>query len=193
MIDFDKSNGLIPAIVQDDSTKQVLMLGYMNKQALDATKNTGNVTFYSRSKKRLWTKGEESGNFLEVVKISEDCDHDTILIQASPKGPTCHSGSVSCFGDEEFSLKILGKDIIKRANASPKESYTARLVKGGVKATGSKVTEEAEEVVRAAGKETKQRVIEESADLFYHALVLMLIRDVTLDDVETELKSRRKN
>jgi phosphoribosyl-ATP pyrophosphohydrolase/phosphoribosyl-AMP cyclohydrolase len=192
MIDFDKSNGLVPAIIQDEASGQVLMLGYMNKAAYEQTKKSGKVTFYSRSKKRLWVKGEESGNFLNLVDIKEDCDSDTLLISVRPEGPTCHTGSYSCFGEEDFGLKGLERDIKKRSKASPKESYTARLVSGGAKAAGAKVTEEAEEVVKAASEETKQRVIEESADLFYHTLVLMRVKDVTLTDVEAELSSRRK-
>ncbi len=192
MINFDKSKGLVPAIIQDVSSKQVLMLGYMNKAALEQTKKTGRVTFYSRSKNRLWTKGEESGNFLEVVSIKEDCDNDTLLITARPHGPACHTGSYSCFGAEEFDIKLLERDIAERAKADPKESYTARLTAGGVKAAGAKVSEEAEEVVRAADKETRQRLIEESADLFYHTLVLMRIKNVSMADVESELKNRRK-
>ncbi|HEX5798154.1 MAG TPA: bifunctional phosphoribosyl-AMP cyclohydrolase/phosphoribosyl-ATP diphosphatase HisIE [Candidatus Saccharimonadales bacterium] len=193
MINFDKSNGLVPAIIQDEASGQVLMLGYMDKPAYAQTKKSGKVTFYSRSKGRLWTKGEESGNFLNLVDIKEDCDSDALLISVRPEGPTCHTGSYSCFGMENFGLKGLERDIAKRAKASPKDSYTARLVKGGVKAAGAKVTEEAEEVVRAAREETEQRVIEESADLFYHSLVLMHIKNVTLAEVEKELSSRRKH
>jgi phosphoribosyl-ATP pyrophosphohydrolase/phosphoribosyl-AMP cyclohydrolase len=127
-----------------------------------------------------------------LVEIKEDCDNDTLLILADPAGPTCHTGSYSCFGDEDFGLKSLERDIIKRSKTDPKDSYTARLVKGGVKAAGAKVTEEAGEVVQAAESETKQRLIEESADLFYHTLVLMHIKNVSLTDVEAELKTRRK-
>lgn len=192
MINFDKSNGLVPAIVQDSASKQVLMLGYMDDAAYKQTKSSGKVTFYSRSKKRLWVKGEESANFLNVIEIKEDCDNDTLLILARPEGPTCHTGSYSCFGGEEFGLKSLEGSIAKRAKANPKESYTARLAGGGVKAVGAKVTEEAEEVVLAAAKETKQRLIEESADLFYHTLVLMHVKNVTLADVESELAKRRR-
>lgn len=193
MIDFKKSDGLIPAIIQDSVSKQVLMLGYMDESAYAQTKKTGKVTFYSRSKKRLWVKGEESGNFLNLIEIKEDCDKDTLLILARPEGPTCHTGSYSCFGEEDFALKSLERDIAKRAKADAKESYTASLVKGGVESAGAKVEEEAEEVVRAAREETKQRVIEESADLLYHTLVLMYLKNVTLKDVESELANRRKN
>jgi len=193
MINFDKSEGLVPAIIQDEASGQVLMLGYMNKAAYEQTKKSGKVTFYSRSKKRLWVKGEESKNFLNLVEIKEDCDSDALLVSVRPEGPVCHTGTYSCFGGEEFGLTGLERDISIRAKASPKESYTARLIKGGVKAAGAKVTEEAEEVVRAADKETKQRVVEESADLFYHTLVLMFIKNVTLTDVESELLSRRQH
>ena len=193
MIDFDKSNGLVPAIVQDSKTRQVLMLGYMNKEAYARTKKTGKVTFYSRSKKRLWTKGEESGNFLNLVGIKEDCDHDTLLISAEPAGPTCHTGSYSCFGDEEFSLKTLEKIIESRSGAGENESYTSRLLSAGVEAISAKITEEAEEVIRAATSETKQRLTEESADLLYHLLVLMKLKSITLADVESELSTRHKS
>lgn len=192
MINFNKSKGLVPAIIQDAASDQVLMLGYMNEAAYKQTKKSGKVTFYSRSKKRLWVKGEESGNFLDVVEIKEDCDKDTLLIMARPAGPTCHTGDYSCFGGEEFGLKSLERDIAKRAKADPNESYTARLVSGGIEAAGAKVSEEAEEVVVAADRESRQRLIEESADLFYHTLVLMRIKDVSLGDVESELKKRCK-
>ncbi len=192
MIDFDKSSGLVPAIVQDSKTRQVLMLGYMNEEAYAHTKKTGKVTFYSRSKKRLWVKGEESDNFLNLVEIKEDCDNDALLVSAKPAGPACHTGTYSCFGDEEFSLETLEKIIDSRSEAGEDESYTSRLLKGGVKAINAKISEEAGEVVQAAKSETKQRLTEESADLLYHLLVLMKPKDVTLADIESELSARRK-
>lgn len=191
MIDFDKSNGLVPAVIQDSLTGQVLMLGYMNQEAFEQTKKSGRVTFYSRSKNRLWVKGEQSGNFLNLVDIKEDCDHDTLLVSVRPEGPVCHTGSFSCFGDEEFNLKTLEKDIEKRADADPKESYTALLISEGVDKINDKVTEEASEVVQAAEKETKQRLREESADLLYHLMVLLKAKKISLNEVENELKSRR--
>ena len=191
MIDFKKSDGLVPAIIQDAASRQVLMLGYMNEPAYKQTKKSGKVTFYSRSKKRLWVKGEESGNFLNVVDIKEDCDNDALLILARPEGPTCHTGSYSCFGEEEFSLKTLEKDIIKRTGADPKESYTALLASEGIEKINNKITEEAEEVTRAAVSETSRRVVEESADLLYHLLVLLTQKKITLSDVEAELETRR--
>ncbi|HET7673228.1 MAG TPA: bifunctional phosphoribosyl-AMP cyclohydrolase/phosphoribosyl-ATP diphosphatase HisIE [Candidatus Saccharimonadales bacterium] len=190
-IDFDKNGGLVPAIIQDADSRQVLMLGYMNEEALDKTRKSGKVTFYSRSKNRLWVKGEESGNFLNLINIKEDCDKDTLLISAKPEGSVCHTGSHSCFGDEEFNLKTLEKDIEKRADADPKESYTALLISGGVDKISDKIIEEAGEVVQAAEKETKQRLREESADLLYHLIVLLKAKKVSLNDVENELKSRR--
>ncbi len=192
MINFDKSGGLVPAIIEDAATGQVLMLGYMNEQAYKQTLKSGQVTFYSRSKGRLWVKGEESGNSLTLVEIKEDCDGDALLIRANPSGPTCHTGSYSCFGEEKFSLRTLEKIIERRSAADPYASYTARLIKGGVKAAGEKVTEEAEEAVRAAASETKKRLVEEAADLFYHTMVLMHIKKVSLADVESELKDRRQ-
>lgn len=192
MINFNKSNGLVPAIIQDSETGQVLMLGYMNEPAYKQTKKSSKVTFYSRSKKRLWVKGEESGNFLNLVRISEDCDSDALLVLVRPEGPVCHTGSYSCFGQEKFGLRGLERDITKRSKTNVGESYTARLVAGGVEAIGAKVTEEAEEAVRAATRESRQRLIEESADLFYHTLVLMNFKKVSLDDVESELQKRRR-
>lgn len=192
MINFGKSDGLVPAIIQDSVSGQVLMLGYMDDIAYKQTKRSGKVTFYSRSKGRLWVKGEESGNFLNVIDIKEDCDNDTLLIAARPEGPVCHTGSYSCFGEEAFGLKSLERDITKRAGADPKESYTADLVRGGVEMAGAKVTEEAAEVVQAAESETRQRLVEESADLFYHVLVLTYIKEVTLAEIESELARRRR-
>jgi len=189
------SRGLVPAIVQDARTSSVLMLGYMNRKALDATLQSGFVTFFSRSKKRLWMKGEESGNTLKVVSISTDCDSDTLLIQAIPAGPTCHTGKQSCFTADETSLETIGfliETIRNRSAGNDEKSYTRSLLKGGIDAYGEKVLEEAEEVVRAARSEGKQRTIEESADLLYHLLVLMRGEGIEIDDVMEELRRRRK-
>jgi len=191
MIDFSKNSGLIPAIIQDSETKQVLMLGYMNKEAFDKTNKEKRVTFYSRNKKRLWTKGEESGNFLKVVEIKRDCDDDTLLILVNPAGPVCHKGSFSCFGAEEFSLKTLETDIVKRPGANPGASYTALLLNNGVDGIGEKIIEEARELVEAGKTETKHRVVEEAADLLYHVLVLLKLKKVKLADIEYELEFRR--
>ena len=186
---------LIPAIVQDADTSQVLMLGYMNQEALQKTRETRLVTFYSRSKKRLWQKGETSGNRLELVEIKEDCDQDALLILARPTGPTCHTGSTSCFSNDPVSsLEVLGRLIRKidyrSKNADASTSYTKELLDGGVEACGAKVLEEAEEVVRAARLEGKQRTIEEAADVLYHLLTLLKVSDVSFDSVLQELQKR---
>ncbi len=201
MIDYETINwqknadGLLPVIVQDADTAQVLMLGYMNCAALKATLATKQVTFYSRSKKRLWQKGETSGNTLRLVEITMDCDADTILVQAIPCGPTCHTGSQSCFGESELPMVTLGyllRTISERASRGTSNSYTKVLLDGGVDACGAKVLEEAEEVVRAAKGEGEQRTVEEAADLLYHLLVLLEQREISFDRVATELKKRRK-
>lgn len=171
---------LIPTIIQNVATKQVLMLGYSNAESLKKTKTTGRVWFYSRSRARLWEKGETSGNFLNTVDIIEDCDQDALLILVKPVGPTCHTGTVSCFADI---LEKLITTIANRKNTLPKESYTTSLFNGGTKRIGHKVIEEAIEVVQAARFESKQRLTEESADLFYHLLVLLVDRGVTWPEV----------
>src|SRR3990167_3054727 len=158
-VNFKKQNGLVPAIIQDANTCKVLMLGFMNKGAYQKTRRTKRVTFYSRSKKRLWTKGETSGNYLEVVDIKPDCDRDAILIKAIPKGPTCHSGAYSCFGEESGNNIIFFESlralVEKRKHDMPEGSYTAFLFRAGVSKIGAKVTEEAKEVARAAMSEGK--------------------------------------
>ena len=196
-LDWQKDqSGLLPAIIQDARTGKVLMLGYMNQQAFEQTATSGFVTFYSRSKKRLWKKGEESGNTLRVISIRSDCDRDTILIQADPSGPACHTGAVSCFGNEESALETLGSLIEtirdRSESGNPNGSYTRSLLDGGVDACGAKVLEEAEEVVRAAKQEGKQRTIEESADLLFHLLVLLRSQGIEIEEVAEELKKRRK-
>ncbi|MDO8648765.1 MAG: bifunctional phosphoribosyl-AMP cyclohydrolase/phosphoribosyl-ATP diphosphatase HisIE [Candidatus Peregrinibacteria bacterium] len=186
---------LLPAIVQDARTGQVVMLGYMNRKAMRRTTRTGFVTFYSRSKKRLWMKGETSGNVLQFVSASADCDGDAILIRAIPSGPTCHTGRCSCFNADEGSLETLGllvETIRERSQGNDAQSYTMQLLTGGVKAYGAKVLEEAEEVVRAARSEGKQRTIEEAADLLYHLLVLLRGEGIEIDAVAEELRERRK-
>lgn len=190
----DKS-GLLPAIVQDQRTGQVLMLGYMNEEALKQTQQTGFVTFYSRSKGRLWQKGETSGNSLRFVSFAGDCDSDALLIRAIPTGPTCHTGQRSCFNADESALETLGfliETIRKRSEGNDAKSYTKQLLDGGIDAYGAKVLEEAEEVVRAARQEGKQRTIEEAADVLYHLLVLLRGQNLEIDDVAAELKRRRR-
>jgi len=189
-------DGLLPAIVQDRDTGQVLMLGYMNSKALEETIKAKLVTFYSRSKERLWKKGETSGNVLAVDSILTDCDRDTLLIRTKPKGPTCHVGTRSCFGDEnELALETIGlliRAIAERALSGDRKSYTKKLLAGGVEACGEKVLEEAQEVVNAAKDEGKQRTIEEAADLLYHLLVLLKGQSIILDEVSQELRKRRR-
>jgi len=195
-VDWNKLKGLIPAIVQDGSTGRVLMLGFMNEEALEKTLETRRVTFWSRSRKCLWTKGETSGNYLELEEIRQDCDNDTLLVVAKPQGPCCHRGTLSCFaGDDEFSgpefLGYLERLIAKRRKEMPEGSYTTRLFAKGLPEIAKKVGEEAVEVVLSASQE-KLRSIEESADLLYHLLVFLNQREVTLGDVMEELRSRSR-
>lgn len=184
---------LTPAIIQDAVTKQVLMLGYMNDEALQRTKETGLVWFYSRSKQRLWQKGEVSKNVLRVVQIFEDCDADTLLILAQPAGSACHTGSVSCFAHDEMKdvLAELAATISARTQANPDKSYTARLLQQGLPFIAAKVAEEAAEVLYAAKHETPERLKEEVCDELYHLLVLLQQRGVLWLDIETELKNRQ--
>lgn len=183
-------NGLIPAIVQDADTLQVLMLGFMNEEALEKTIADGRVTFFSRSKNRLWQKGETSGNFLKVIEIKEDCDNDSLLILARPQGPTCHTGTPSCFGKSPFDLLQLFQLINQRKNAMPKNSYTSSLFTAGLDKILAKIEEESKEVVRAAQSEGKQRLIEESCDVLYHLFVLLSNEAITMAEVQEELKKR---
>ena len=191
------SDELIPGIVQDDHTGQVLMLGYVNEESLQLTRETGLVHFYSRSRQQLWKKGETSGNTLSLVSISEDCDADALLIRAIPAGPTCHTGSVSCFGDTEARFGVLQglwQTIQDRAEMRPQGSYTVSLLEGGVEAAGRKVVEEAVEVLLAAKDHAvggdPNRVSEEAADLVYHLLVLLAQRGVDLESVMKVLENR---
>lgn len=193
-LDWEKQDGLIPAIVQDVATGEVRMLGYMDRDALAATCREGLVTFYSRSRKCLWRKGESSGHVLEVAAIHSDCDRDTILILANPKGPTCHLGSSSCFGDEGapgtgFLAELAGK-LAERATADPSDSYTARLVAAGVKRIAQKVGEEAVEVALAATAGNADEVTAETADLLYHLSVLLPEAGTSWNEVIAELKRR---
>ncbi|MGN6477096.1 MAG: bifunctional phosphoribosyl-AMP cyclohydrolase/phosphoribosyl-ATP diphosphatase HisIE [Flavipsychrobacter sp.] len=192
--DFNKGNGLLPAIIQDAYTMQVLMLGYMNEEALAQTQATGLVTFYSRSKQRLWTKGETSGNTLSVVDISMDCDADTILIKAKPYGPVCHTGSQSCFGDETNKgfLYSLEQTIEQRINEKNQGSYTSKLFERGINKIAQKVGEEAIELVIETKDDNIDLFKNEAADLLYHMLILFKAKGINMEDVEAILKERRK-
>ena len=193
---FSKSqNGLLPAIIQDSVTKTVLMLGYMNKEAFQKTKETEQVTFYSRSKKRIWVKGEESGNFLKLVKIKVDCDQDAILITANPQGPTCHTGTDSCWGETNQShygfLTELEEIITERKKTNADNSYVASLFREGINKIAQKVGEEAVETVIEAKDENSELFLNESADLLFHFLILLKEKGFSLNDVEAVLKNRK--
>lgn len=195
-LDFDKVGGLIPAIIQDNETNKVLMLGYMNQEALDKTKELGKVTFYSRTKQRLWTKGEESGNFLKVISIQEDCDQDTLLIKVNPVGPVCHTGADTCFKEENrediMFFKHLQRFIEKRHQEMPEGSYTTSLFQSGVNRMAQKVGEEAIESVIEACNGTDDRLIYESADMLYHLIVLLTSKGLSIEDLSRELQKRHK-
>lgn len=197
-IDFSKSaHGLIPAIIQDNETKSVLMLGYMNAEAYQKTIDTQKVTFYSRSKQRLWTKGEESGNFLNLVSIKNDCDDDTLLIQVNPVGPTCHNGTDTCWAEENKSdygfISHLESTIkVRRENADSEKSYVASLFEKGINKIAQKVGEEAVEVVIEAKDDNDDLFLSESADLLFHYLILLQAKGFQLQDVVNVLKSRQK-
>lgn len=195
-LDWNKGDGLLPVIVQDSQTEQVLMLGYMNADSLAKTLKTSLVTFYSRSRKTLWTKGETSGNTLKLASISADCDFDTILVRANPSGPTCHEGTTSCFGDKgPQGLGFLAKLetlIENRKTSKPETSYTANLLQGPLHKAAQKVGEEGVETALAAIAETDDGLVYESADLIYHLLVLLAAKDVKFSDVISELKKRHK-
>lgn len=195
-MNFSKLGGVIPAVVQDAETKVVLMLGFMNKEALRKTIKSKKVTFWSRTKKRLWEKGEISGNTLKLISISADCDNDTLLILAKPQGPTCHTRAYSCFGVEkrnglEF-LRELFDLIVARKKELPKKSYTTSLFNEGLVKILEKVEEESGEVLQAAKKETKKRLVEESSDLLYHLFVLLAQKNISLNDIIQELQRRKK-
>ena len=192
-LDYNKTGGLIPAIIQDYQTKNVLMLGYMNAEALAKTLETKLVTFYSRSKQRLWTKGETSGNFLELVELKEDCDNDTLLIFVNPKGAACHKGTGTCFGTankKNFDLNYL-EEIIQSRKANPTEqSYTNSLLQKGINKVAQKVGEEAIELVIEAKDDNKDLFLGEAADLMYHYLVLLAAKDYELKEVLAVLEQR---
>lgn len=193
-MDFNKGTGLVPVIIQDDKTSAVLMLGYMNKEAYDKTLEDKVVTFWSRSKERLWQKGESSGNYLHLVSVHQDCDSDTLLLKTNPQGPTCHTGSYSCFDVQPDDLSILTElesVITQRASDLPEGSYTTSLFKGGTSLIAQKVGEEAVETVVAALDQNLERLHEEAADLIYHLLVLLQNKGTSLSAVLSKLASRR--
>lgn len=195
-LDFSKGNGLIPAIIQDDLTRKVLMLGYMNEESLRLTRETGLVTFYSRTRDILWTKGETSGNSLRVKKITADCDRDTLLILARPDGPVCHDGPDTCFNEinqtDLVYLDFLQELIKERKRTMPEGSYTAKLFRKGTAKIAQKVGEEAVELVIESMKTDDEAFLNEGADLLYHFIVLLVDRGWTLQDVAKVLSSRHK-
>ena len=193
-LDFKKTDNLIPAIVQHANTMQVLMLGYMNKEAVDKTIAEGKVTFFSRTKNRLWTKGEESGNFLLVDEILQDCDNDTLLIKAFPQGPTCHTGSTSCFNDNTSKgfLYKLENVIEKRISDNDESSYTAKLFARGINKVAQKVGEEAVELVIESKDNNIDLFKNEAADLLYHFVILLKTKNLKLEDIEEVLEGRHK-
>jgi phosphoribosyl-ATP pyrophosphohydrolase/phosphoribosyl-AMP cyclohydrolase len=193
-IKFSPTDGLVPCIVQDSETKVVLMLGYMNKEAITKTVSEGKVTFYSRSKQRLWTKGETSGNFLSVKNILLDCDQDTILIEAQPAGPVCHTGSDTCFNQTNTGSFIYSlENIIQDRKANPVEgSYTNKILNSGINKVAQKVGEEAVELVIESKDNNRELFLNEAADLMYHYLLLLTAKDFSLADVEQVLQTRHK-
>ena len=197
-IDFSKSSdGLVPAIIQDNTTGKVLMLGYMNQEALDKTRKEGKVTFFSRSKKRLWTKGEESGNFLNVVSMASDCDDDTLLIKCNPVGPTCHTGADTCWNESNQSddilfLKQLQDFIDKRKQEMPEGSYTTSLFNKGIRKITQKVGDEAIDTVIGALAHDDENFVYAGAALLYHLIVLLTYKGYRIEDLARELKKRHK-
>jgi len=191
-LDFKKGDGLVPVIIQDNRTLQVLMLGYMNEEAFEKTQNEGKVTFFSRSKNRLWTKGEESGNFLYVKDIKIDCDQDAILIKVVPEDVVCHTGSFSCFGEKENKgfLYQLQETISERIDSDNPKSYTNKLYKRGINKVAQKVGEEAVEVVIEAKDNNDILFKNEGADLLYHFLILLKAKGFTVEDIEQVLRER---
>jgi len=193
-LDFNKMNGLVPAIIQDDKTQKVLMLGFMNEEAYDKTLKTGKVTFWSRTKNALWTKGETSGNFLNVVSIKADCDNDTLLIKVNPDGPVCHTGTDTCWGEENDNpmafLSELQRFIEKRHEEMPEGSYTTSLFQSGVGRMAQKVGEEAVESVIEAMAGNDERLIYEASDMIYHLMVLLTSKGLKIEDLAIELQKR---
>lgn len=195
-LDFEKMGGLIPAIVQDNNTNKVLMLGFMNEEAVEQTLQTGKVVFFSRTKNRLWMKGETSGNTLSVVSITPDCDNDTLLIKAIPAGPVCHTGTDTCFGEKNqediMFLKYLQSFIVRRRQEMPEGSYTTTLFQKGINRMAQKVGEEAVETVIEATNGTEDRLVYEASDLIYHLIVLLTSKGLRIEDLARELQKRHK-
>ena len=193
-IDFNKGNGLVPAIIQNARTQQVLMLGYMNEEAFNATVETGNVTFYSRSKERLWMKGESSGNVMHVEEIRVDCDNDTLLIKANPSGPVCHTGANTCFNETDAKgfLYQLEAIISERIVSQSDDSYTSKMFRKGINKMAQKVGEEAVEVVIEAKDDNMELFENEAADLLYHLLLLLRAKNSGLENIEQILKERHR-
>ena len=193
-IDFTKGNGLVPVVIQDNNTLQVLMVGYMNEEAFKKTVHDKKVTFFSRSRNSLWTKGETSGNYLYVEEITADCDNDSLLIKVDPAGPVCHTGSTSCFGDETAMGFIyeLQHIIDQRIKDNPEESYTNRLYKKGINKVAQKVGEEAVELIIESKDDNIELFKNEAADLLYHLLILLKAKGVNLQSIEEVLKNRHK-
>lgn len=196
-IDFEKSGGLVPAIIQDATTKCVLMLGYMNRDAYEKTIETKTVTFWSRSRKCLWTKGKTSGNFLHLVDIKVDCDNDTLLVYVHPEGPTCHTGTDTCWGETNtynplLFLTELQDFIEKRHEEMPEGSYTTSLFKDGLNRMAQKVGEEALEAVIEATNGTNERLVYEASDMFYHLIVLLTSKGMRIEDIAAELQKRHQ-
>lgn len=196
-IDFEKGGGLVPAIVQDDATGKVLMLGYMNKESIEKTRTEGKVTFYSRSKNRLWTKGESSGNFLEFKSMQVDCDQDAVLVKASPTGPVCHTGADTCFKEENNTeghgfISRLEAVIRERRENDSDQSYTASLFRKGINKIAQKVGEEAVEVVIEAKDDNDELFTNEAADLFFHYLILLQAKGFELKDILSVLEARHR-
>jgi len=196
-LDFTKLNGLIPAVIQDNTTNVVLMLGFMNEEAVTKTEETGQVTFFSRSKNRLWTKGEESGNFMNVVSIAADCDNDTLLIKVNPVGPVCHTGDDTCWGEENEEsdiqfLEYLQDFIDQRKQEMPEGSYTTSLFQKGTRTIAQKVGEEAVETIIGAMANDDENFLYEGADLLYHLIVLLSHKGYRIEDLARELKKRHK-
>jgi phosphoribosyl-AMP cyclohydrolase / phosphoribosyl-ATP pyrophosphohydrolase len=193
-LNFDKQNGLLPCIIQDASTNKVLMLGFMNEEAYQKTLDEKKVTFFSRTKERLWTKGETSGNYLEVVETMVDCDQDTLLIKVNPTGPVCHTGADTCFNESNstWTLNQL-ENLIQQRKSHPKEgSYTTSLFNSGINKIAQKVGEEAVELIIEAKDNNRELFLNEAADLLYHFLVLLAEKNASLHDVELILKERHK-
>ena len=194
-IDFDKNSvGLVPAIIQDFETKNVLMLGYMNKEALDLTLESKKVHFFSRSKNRIWMKGEESGNFLNLISLKADCDNDSLLLKVKPQGPTCHKGDDTCWGEKNNQnfLNILEKIIADRITNPSYNSYISNLFEKGIDKMAQKLGEEATEVIIASKNDNKKELIYESADLLFHFLILIQKKNLRFKDIVNELEQRNK-